>query len=333
MPKPVYPPQNVKETTMKITGFNVYLDICALCNASCLFCIAPTKGREETNQFYLGLNYGLNLARERGGTIQITGGEPTLSSRLLPTLIEVAKQQYHRVVVNTNGSGISRDNLLSMQRAGVTHLNWSRHHYDNSQNWSIMRGRGLPSSRKLKEQITLAKSLGISTRINCNLMKGQIDSVGEILKFLSWSLNLGCYNVSFSQTFPLGLFEWQVSPLEGFTEKIQIDLTKIVLDIDRICEPFDYVATSSNWGSSSGWGSSSKVGGKRRFWQRGQMIFSVKALGGYTTDGKPIQRSSNVQENDFAVVHPNGVVSKSWDQQEKVLFAPAKSTNLVGSNA
>ena len=63
-------------------GFNLYVDITAACNAACPFCIAPTIGRIDGPKFMDGLTYGLDFTQKHGGSVQVTGGEPSLSRRL-----------------------------------------------------------------------------------------------------------------------------------------------------------------------------------------------------------------------------------------------------------
>lgn len=313
-------------------GFNLYLDITSKCNGSCEFCIAPTIGRKDGRGFFKGLEYSLQLTESIGGTVQIVGGEPMISDRLPRVLQEIGKHNYRRVVLNTNGSSVSNDLASRMYQSGVTDINFSRHHYDDAKNQEIMKLKPFLPNSQFAQNIRKVMDSGIDVRMQCNLVQGHIDDVRKMIDYIYWASSLGCTNVSFSQIFPLSLFDYQVPLKPGFTEKVQIDLRQLVSDIDS-CGSFLSAPQSdirgeqmSIWGKST-WGSL----GKRRFWYGPNKVYvSLKTLSGYDETGLPNETTYNkkddweLQQNNlaFGVLHPDGLLTASWDRRERVLSKP-----------
>ena len=328
-------------------GFNLYVDISSACNASCPFCIAPTAGRKDGPGFFEGVKFALDLAASIDGTIQVVGGEPLISRRLPTLLEEIALRDYRRTVVNTNGSRISGEIVSAMQSAAVAHVNISRHHYDERCNQEIMRIRPELPNTTIASGIARIVDAGMGVRMQCNIIKDYVDSVPKMLHYIDWCAGLGCGDISFSQVFPLSLFEHQIPIEAGYAEKVQIDLRQLVSEIDTCGE---FMSTSgeslgrddmSSWGSSA-WGSphhiSHHIGGKRRFWSgpRGTNV-SLKTLSGYDETNLPRETAYDKQDDwelqdgllAFAVLHPDGRVTASWDCKERLLFEPMQKMQVV----
>jgi MoaA/NifB/PqqE/SkfB family radical SAM enzyme len=315
-------------------GFNLYVDITAACNASCPFCIAPTIGRIDGPKFMDGLVYGLDFTQKHSGSVQITGGEPSLSRRLPAVLAEVGKRPFHRKVLNSNGCGFSIGGVDEMAKAGITHVNLSRHHYVEHKNQEIMRFSHAEwgNNERFIKAVKMIHAAGILVRVNCNILAGYIDSVVEMLRFIDWCESFGVYSVSFSETFPLGVFDHNLPIEPGYAERMAVDLRHIVselcVDFSSTTRPDNY--RMSAWGGSN-WISPYEHGGHRRFWdtQKGGQ-FSIKTLAGWNSDGTPKAPSySKIDDPElrkyelyFAVVHPDGTVSASWDKRERILYAP-----------
>lgn len=324
------------------SGFNLYIDISSACNASCPFCIAPTVERKDGPGFFDGAKFALDLTESVIGTVQVVGGEPMISRRLPALLKEIGARNYRRVVVNTNGSFISNQIISKMKSARVTNVNISRHHYDENRNQEIMGLRPELSNTELSLNIARIIDAGMSVRMQCNLIKGHIDSVRGILDYIDWCTSLDCKEISFSQVFPLDLFDYQVPIEVGYSEKIQIDLRQLVTKMD-ICGQLSPVPenklrgqNSSMWGQSN-WAGGFGVGAKRRFWFGPKETYlSLKTLSGYDETGLPRETAYNKQEDwelqdgvlAFAVLHSDGRVTASWDRRERLLFNPHVSTEV-----
>lgn len=321
------------------SGFNLYIDISTACNASCPFCIAPTIGRKDGPGFFDGTKFALDLTESIDGTVQVVGGEPMISHRLPALLHEISKRDHRRIVVNTNGSFVSNEIVSAMNLARVTSVNVSRHHYNERLNQEVMKLRPELSNATFSSNVARIINAGINLRMQCNLIKGYVDSVQGMLDYIDWCVGLGCNEISFSQVFPLNLFDYQVPLKMGYTEKVQIDLQKLVAEMDTY-ELFSPVPENqlrgenmSAWGESN-WGSARGTGAKRRFWFGPKKTYlSLKTLSGYDEAGLPRETAYNKEEDwelqegvlAFAVLHSDGRVTASWDRRERILFNPCVS--------
>jgi pyruvate-formate lyase-activating enzyme len=310
-------------------GFNLYVDISTACNAKCPFCIAETKDRKDSINFMDGARFAIELTAKLGGSVQVVGGEPMVTRKIFPLLSALRPYRFHRIVVNTNGSFITKEKAQAMKDAHVTHVNISHHHYDEKINDEIMRIKPFLPDSSIRDAVDLLEE-DFELRINCNLIQGYIYNIDKIMAFVYWANGVGVREVSFSQLFPLSLFNYQVPPEKWYTETHQVDLEGIVDDLDSLFRPVTPDTVASVWGKST-WS-----GAHRRFWRLPQgNTVSVKTLGGFDKNGKPLPSTYDQKQDPelqdtlcFAVVHPDGRVTASWDRRERILFDPAGYNNV-----
>jgi hypothetical protein len=285
------------------------------------------------------VDYGLETTSHRNGSLQITGGEPAISDRL-PVLLDRLRQhphRFHRVVFNTNGTGWRSSLQEQLAAAGVTHLNLSRHHYRDSENRRIMQSLGVPNRGQIPGIVQAARDAGIDTRLNCNLLAEGINNFSQLRRMSKWARRQGIERIAFSQTFPLSLFPHNITHTPGYTESQQVDLFLIVRELDANAKPITRRAVCSSWGESR-WGRANEgpglPGGKCRLWTLDGATISVKVLAGYDVFGLPLPSNTyaDVELHEFAVVHPDGVVSESWNKRKKILYDPrsAEVTQMAG---
>ena len=330
-------------------GFNIYVDVTAACNARCPFCIAPVVGRRDGPGFFAGLDYALDLAAQTDGTLQIVGGEPTISKRLLPILERLTAFRLRRVVLNTNAARLPAETVAALRAARAWHVNISRHHYDEQRNQAIMLQKPMVSNAELTEKIARLIDAKIRVRLQCNLIPGEIESLGDVLAYMEWGQSMGVREYSFSQIFPLGLFDYQVAPVAGWTEQAQVDLAGLVTAIDAhpALRPAPGPADTTGHGgdSTNSWGRRSPgpdgIVAHRRFWTYGESSLSLKTLAGYDEAGQPLPTAYDKAADGelrpellaFAVVHSDGLVTASWDKRERILFFPETETNIIHLDA
>lgn len=316
-------------------GFNLYIDVSTVCNAACPFCIAETKDRKDTSGFWVGLAQALDFTEQAGGSVQIVGGEPAISKRLSKLLGEISRRKFHRIVFTTNGTGFNDDLAGRLRSVGVTHINVSRHHYDDVRNQEVMRFKTRQvTASDIQSAILACNRHDLPMRLNCQLIPGYIGNLANVEQYMAWGMSLGCSEFSFSQTFPLGQLSYSKPFVDGWADNAQIDLRAF---FQEIVASGRYHATTwdaeveqcSMWGNGgpSMWGSCAR----RRFWQgsHGEK-FSLKTFFGFDQEGLPIvgryDRDADPELQDgslaFAVLHSDGVLSASWDKNERVLFSP-----------
>jgi len=322
---------------MKVAyGFNIYVDVTAVCNAHCPFCIAPIVDRRDGPKFFNGVEFALDLAERTNGSIQIVGGEPTISKRLPRLLDMLRSRQIVHVVLNTNAAGITNPLIVQCLAAGVEYINISRHHDNEVENQRIMQQRPLVSNRRISEIVLALSAVGIGVRLNCNLISDGISNLNDVIRYLDWGERIGVNVFSFSQLFPLSLFDYQRPPVLGYTESHQVDLMALVSALDN--SP-DLSPARPDTPNMCAWGSNwarPNIGDDdlmphRRFWKnKSGALLSIKTLGGYGTDGVPLpsvydkSRDAELAPDmlAIAVVQSDGKVTAGWDKRERILFDP-----------
>ncbi|MFX1453404.1 MAG: radical SAM protein [Promethearchaeota archaeon] len=189
------------------------------CNGNCSFCVEQlrplSRGRSLNSQkttisnnkkYFKLLEKTLDLVKPINPSISITGGEPSKDPRLGKILDYIIKYNLRKRTMTTNGSGLlEMNNVYNLQvidlliRANLSHLNLSRAHYDENINHQIMDLDEFFCNKKLIEIVSRARMGGIRPRLSCVLLKGYIDNIREIIKYLDWAASIGIDNIVFRQ--------------------------------------------------------------------------------------------------------------------------------------
>ena len=164
-----------------------------VCNAKCPFCIARmtgTAGVEPGEAPVIDpvrLRKGAELAKHLGATTAlITGkGEPTLWPERLYEALDVVKEVFPLVEVQTNGIALSDWILGEMWARGVTMVALSAVHYRTEANKECY-GDKYPFSG-LMGLVDAVHLKNMSVRVTCMLCKGWIDSVNEVQRLIRWA--------------------------------------------------------------------------------------------------------------------------------------------------
>ena len=161
------------------------------CNGTCAWCI-ERGGFHPTQRVTSAEIVSAAVGTGRQNVI-LLGGEPTLYPDLRFVIESLAAQDRH-VYLTTNGSRLSPAFICDNLR-GLRGLNVSVHHYDEEENRRISGVR----VAALAESISAAHALGISVRLNCNCIRGAIDSLDEIRRYCAWSKIVGADGVRFAE--------------------------------------------------------------------------------------------------------------------------------------
>jgi organic radical activating enzyme len=127
--------------------------------------------------------------------IILLGGEPTLHpdiGRVVARIRAAGRKPW----VTTNGSRLSA-RWVQENLHGVEGVNISVHHYDMRRNKQIT---GITiDETALREAVATLCRIGASVRMNCNCIRGQIDTADEIRSYIRWAKKIGATNIRFAE--------------------------------------------------------------------------------------------------------------------------------------
>lgn len=205
------------------------------CNANCPFCIEKDSCRkkEVSNDIYLNkLDKSLKELHSLGikPSVTITGGEPCLlKDRLIGILKTLKANNVYKFNLNTNGILLNDDIFKVIKEVEMPYMNISIHHYDLDKNKELFGGKSITLSqlKNIKKQLGATYYDTTRVRLQCVLMKGGIDSLDEIKKFLKFTKELGFDNVAFrglSKLKEVGIS----NELHDFCDKKSFDIFPIL---------------------------------------------------------------------------------------------------------
>jgi organic radical activating enzyme len=163
------------------------------CNANCSWCVEKVGYHPyHVASWETIANAALETCKKN---IILLGGEPTLYKYIKP-LIEKLIKENRKVWITTNGSKINR-NFCGFNLKDITGVNISIHHYDLVKNSEI-------THIKLREPVLIdgiktIHSNGGMVRLNCNTIKGYIDSEEKIVKYIKWCKLIGADTIRFAE--------------------------------------------------------------------------------------------------------------------------------------
>lgn len=163
------------------------------CNAHCHWCIEKDGYHPS---YHAPVETIAKMAIETGKTnIILLGGEPLLYKDI-KILIELLVKSNKKVWITTNGYLLTPkywgENLLN-----ITGVNISIHHYDLVKNKNIT--NVLINKNDLLSTIAYMHMRGTNIRMNCNAIKGYIDTPEEIISYVQWAKNIGADKVRFAE--------------------------------------------------------------------------------------------------------------------------------------
>ena len=167
------------------------------CNAKCPFCIDDCKKKafdlDKLKEVVQETSRHLKIRK-----VSFTGGEPTLDIGLLEHAFDIVKHNSADAftVINTNGfnlKGIFDSEVLRE----VDSVSLSRHHYFDHYNGNLF-GAGVQVATNPKIwEVTIDKEKARKIHFSCNLIRGYIDNMAEVRKYLDAANGLGVHDVGF----------------------------------------------------------------------------------------------------------------------------------------
>ena len=168
--------------------------LCAGFNPECLRCCDRTTGDDE---FYASVNDFFSVVN--GGNIRVilSGGEPTLSERLLPTLEILDGYGFGQVCIETNGAGLLHENVADELLKRQVQIILSRYGITDGENNQIFNFKyGAVDENAVK--VIMDKYEGLVT-VSCIPLKSCVDSGDKLIEYYNYFMGLGAVDVQFNE--------------------------------------------------------------------------------------------------------------------------------------
>ena len=280
---------------------NIYVITTYKCNLSCKFCLFRFNKTEDTSIYNMidKLEYSIKDSK-RKVYIKITGGEPFLKSELLKEIYNVCEKysdKVYKIGIGTNGTLPLMPFFDTVSTR--THIFLSRH--------------GL-NGYKAKKVISYGRANEkIDFRINCNLIKGRIDSPEKIIQFIeTYSNRDGIDHFCFRQLNKVSIDDNYIYPRQiyNYLEYYSDNLVVAKKMIKPLVNKYGFVQSrfTGNYYDDNYW-----------YWYHlnGKKI-SVKFR--IIDEKRLIKYNKHIsKEIDEYVIHPDGLLTGCWDKDLKII--------------
>ena len=295
-------------------NFNFTIFIDDYCNADCRFCIEQIKtentGRilkcgkiTEVDKYIQRLDKVLEAIRPYNPSVSVTGGEPLISPAFSGVMKLLKKYKFRKTVITTNGSDIL-EHMDEIIDAGISHVNFSRPHYDEKIIQHIMRFRDtMTSFEELRAAIAKLEKNHVRTRFNCIIGKDGIHSLEEMKRYMDYIVTLGCKHVVFREMMSFNEEASKNIEKKEYSSSNRILMNNLwkSIDQDEDFQPFNSVRGHYYYIEMYNYKDISMVSERA----------NLKCL-----EDERIKNLSYIYEMVF---HPNGNLCAGWDENQDVL--------------
>jgi molybdenum cofactor biosynthesis enzyme MoaA len=220
------------------------LPIARACQARCPFCFSKASVSAEMESKPVDwhrVGQVLEEARVRGATRAVItgGGEPALlRDGDLDRLIREAAAVFPKVVLITNGfkwghmtREVRAKALDGLERAGLSVLAVSRHHFDPARNAALM-SLDTGSEALAQSWSMPSGTRQLKLRWICVLQRGGIEDRTSLERYLDWTVDLGVEEVCFKELYVAASIESEYydRAANDWSAKNQVPL-QLVLDL------------------------------------------------------------------------------------------------------
>ena len=163
------------------------------CNGKCKWCIDSDGFRPKEKASIEKMVKAVCLTGRKN--IVLLGGEPTLYKDL-ENFVVLLRERGKNVYLTSNGHILNDFNYFEKVKH-LTGINFSIHHYDMDKNKNIT-GIGI-KEKYIPSYVGSLHLYGVSVRLNCNIIKGYIDSYDEVMKYIDFAKSNGIDSVRFAE--------------------------------------------------------------------------------------------------------------------------------------
>lgn len=184
----------------KASETNLTLILPVSCNASCNFCFWQKQERANKEEWLNSLKKTLETIGNKIGSISISGGEPTIDTEFLKKVLIIIRTYSPtnlKLVLNTNGFGLSELIKSNLFCSTIDIINLSRHKVNDEDNNSIIQTKGLAK----EEIIKIINYLENETRITVSINKVVTEETNyqELIDFIDFTKEVKANNLVFRQ--------------------------------------------------------------------------------------------------------------------------------------
>lgn len=177
------------------------LPVQVACNCRCSFCFSHSSISSLKHQKRLLHKIDVNeyyaWAVENGAQrLVITGGgEPLLDVKEVLRLVGIGSDYFDEITCFTNGTYLTKEIASQLYDRGLTYLCYSRHHYDDDMNNTLM-GKSAPLLHQFMEAASL-----LSVRAVCVMTKNYIDNKEKVEQYTQALEEYGVSEFTFKHTY------------------------------------------------------------------------------------------------------------------------------------
>lgn len=302
-------------------NFNLSIFTDDYCNADCKFCVAQLryehrsmlykKDKLSDSEYMKKLEKVLTAIRPLNPSISITGGEPSMSGKLIPILELVNSLGFRKRTITSNGSHlldtVNGNTIIEhLIKNHWDHLNISRTSPSDEINQTIMRynsTEGYCSNDMLNAILEISNNSPMKHRLSCLLLKDSVNSVEKIKEFMDYYIELGANNFIFRE-----LMDYDITAVNqekiAYCQHNKIRLNDIWEDFEKYPEFVPYMNILGYY-------------------------YYVEIYKYKNATVASESADLNQQSKEFAthpntiyemVFHPNGNLCGSWIDNEKILM-------------
>lgn len=203
----------------KINNVDIIVILDNICNANCPICVAKHTIKNSLckkqcvgyksqclrccdrtasdDEFYHSINDLLSSVNGANVRIILSGGEPTLSKRLLPTLNVLDRYTFSQICIETNGAKLLNEEISAELLRRKIEIIFSRYSVLDKENdavFNFMHDKVAEESVKaIMEQYR-----GLVT-VSCIPLKGCVDSGAKLIEYYDYFQSLGAVDIHFTE--------------------------------------------------------------------------------------------------------------------------------------
>lgn len=199
-------------------------ELCTGYNAKCKRCCDRTADDDE---FYLAVKDILSTVSGQNVRIILSGGEPTLSSRLIPVLEILDEYTFSSLNIETNGAWLLNEKVSEELLKRHINIILSRYGITDEKNNSIFNFKYDMITEESVKSI-MEKYKGYVT-VSCIPLKGCVDSGAKLIEYYEYFNALGASNVTFTEA----MFD---TTLEATNKNISVFCNENTVKIDTLSD-------------------------------------------------------------------------------------------------